>query len=384
VGRRAGLSERDLAVARHLLVHGPSSRGDLGELLQLSYASMSRTARSLVDDGIVSEQVEEEPGVGRPRRILSAVPSARHVVGCKLTGTTAYGVVCDMSGAVCAKSRAALPPPADGAVPLDGVVRAVAGLVRRLGRDVPSLDGLGVSVGGIVRERSFVQEGTFLGWHDVDLATPLTARSGLPVIVSNDVAALAREQLWFGAGRTHSTFAVVTVGAGIGYGLVREGVVVDELVDNGHLLLHAPLDPRGPRCPAGHRGCVSAYLDRSSLAARTGHVPGHPMDLRALGKARDDGNKTAARLLDEAARALGHLVATAAGSLQTTRVVLAGEDVSLLAESAALQKVVADRLRPGQGESMHCDLDLSTEPLTFTDWARGAAVTGIQHALGAR
>ena len=69
--------------------------------------------------------------------------------------------------------------------------------------------------------------------------------------MSNDVTALAREQLWFGAGRTHSTFGLVTVGAGLGFGVVREGVVVEELIDNGHPLAHAPIDSTGPRCGIG-------------------------------------------------------------------------------------------------------------------------------------
>ena len=88
------------------------------------------------------------------------------------------------------------------------------------------------------------------------------------MVVSNDVTALAREQLWFGAGRTHSTFGVITVGAGLGIGVVREGHVVERLIDNGHLLTHSPVDGAGPPCSLGHRGCVSAYLSRDDIAAR--------------------------------------------------------------------------------------------------------------------
>jgi hypothetical protein len=84
-----------------------------------------------------------------------------------------------------------------------------------------------------------------------------------------------------------------------------------------------------------------------------------------------------------AARALGHLVATFAGALQTTCIVLAGEDVAALADSAPMNDVIADRLRPGLDETQRCTLDIITTPLTFNDWARGAAVVGIQNVLGA-
>jgi predicted NBD/HSP70 family sugar kinase len=367
---RPGLSAAELAVTRHLLVHGPATRQDLGDRLNLSYASTSRLARALVDGGMASEALVGEPAVGRPRQVLAAVPDARHVVGCKLTADTAYGVVCDMLGNVRATAKAALPgPDARGAVAVAGTVRVIAQVVNRLARRVPTMDGIGVALGGIVARRAVVREGTFLGWRDVDLATPLAERTGLPVIVTNDVTALAREQLWFGAGRTHSTFGVVTVGAGLGFGVVREGVAVEELIDNGHLLAHAPVDPRGPRCRIGHPGCVAAYLNREDVEDRAGH----PVTFSTT--ARGD-------LVTDAARALGHLVATFAGALQTPCVVLAGEDVAALAGSPAMREVVADRLRPGPHEVQRCALDIVTTPLTFTDWARGAAVAGIQNVLG--
>jgi predicted NBD/HSP70 family sugar kinase len=354
------LSPGELAVTRHLVVHGPATRGVLGDRLNLSYASMSRAARALIEGGMASEVLDSDPAVGRPRQILAAIPGARHVVGCKLTADTAYGVVCDMFGNVISTSQAALPgPDQNGVVPLAATAKLVSQLAAKLARRVPSLNGIGVALGGIVTDRSIVREGTFLGWRDVDLAGPIRERSGLPVTVTNDVTALAREQLWFGAGRSHSTFGVITVGAGLGFGVVREGVVVEELIDNGHLLAHAPIDSRGPRCEIGHAGCAMAFLNRADTASP------------------DDS------WLDGAARALGHLVATFAGALQTTCVVLAGEDVGVVADRPAMNEVIADRLRPGPDEAQRCTLDIITTPLTFTDWARGAAVAGIQNVLGA-
>jgi predicted NBD/HSP70 family sugar kinase len=379
-----GLTAAELAVTRQLLTHGPATRGDLGDRLNLSYASMSRLARALIGGGIASEDLESAAAIGRPRQILAAVPSARHVVGVKLTGDTAYGVVCDMFGDVKATTKAALPEPAeDGTVPVAAAVKVVTQLANRLARKVPTLDGIGVAVGGVVADRSVVREGTFLGWRDVDLAGPLEERTGLPVIVTNDVTALAREQLWFGAGRTHSTFGVITVGAGLGVGVVREGVVVEQLIDNGHLLAHAPIDSSGPRCGLGHSGCAASYLNREDIERHASAAAGRPVTFDDLVRAQAVGDEAATRWLDDAARALGHVVASFAGALQTTCIVLAGEDVAVFAESAALHETIADRLRPGPLETQRCTLDIITTPLTFTDWARGAAVAGIQNVLGA-
>ncbi|MFG1812916.1 ROK family protein [Kribbella sp. NPDC049174] len=379
-----GLTAGELAVTRQLLIHGPATRGDLGDRLNISYASMSRLARALILGGMASEDLEPAAAIGRPRQILTAVPSARHVVGVKLTGDTAYGVVCDMFGEVRATARAALPRPGEGgAVPVAPTVKVIAQLTNRLAPKVPSVDGIGVAVGGVVADRSIVREGTFLGWRDVDLAGPLRDRTGLPVIVTNDVTALAREQLWFGAGRTHSTFGIITVGAGLGVGVVREGIALEELIDNGHLLAHAPVDSSGPRCSLGHQGCVAAYLNREDLERHASAAANCPVTFDDLVRARAAGDQDATRRLDGAARALGHVVASFAGALQTTCIVLGGEDVAAFTDSPALQEAIDDRLRPGPLETQRCTLDLLTTPLTFTDWARGGAVAGIQHVLGA-
>lgn len=376
---RAPLDARSLAVTQRLLVHGPASRGALGRELSLSDASMSRVARSLVRDGLVSENLDEVAGVGRPRQILSPVPDARHVVGVKLTADTAYGVACNMLGDVLGSATATLPDPTGGVVPVDATVTVVTRLVRRLERRLPGLDGVGVSIGGVVGGRTVVREGTFLGWRDVDLGRLLRGALGVDVVLTNDVTALAREQLWFGAGRTHSTFGVMTVGAGLGFAVVREGVVLEQLMDNGHLLAHAPIDGSGPSCSHGHRGCVSAYLNRHDLERRT-RAQALP---HTFGEAATDPRPASRRMVEEAAQALGHVVATFAGALQTDRIVLAGEDVEPLFSSPVLATTLDERLRPGPAEVQRCELDVSTEPLTFIDWARGAAVTSVQRALGA-
>jgi predicted NBD/HSP70 family sugar kinase len=342
---------------------------------------MSRLAQSLVRDGLVSEALDQQAGVGRPRQILSANPNARHVVGVKLTRDTAYAVATDLFGAVLGTGRAALPAPdASGLVPVAATVRVVARLVQRLAARLPSLDGVGVSVGGVTVDRRVVQEGSFLGWRDVDLASPLSDATRASVVVTNDVTALAREQLWFGAGRTHSTFGLITVGAGLGFALVREGHVVEQLMDNGHLMAHSPIETTGPRCELGHLGCAAAYLSRASIETRMSLERGRPVSFDELVR---EPTFATSRWHTDAARALGHLVANFAGGLQTPRIVLAGEDVDHLFASPVMLETIAERLRPGPLEAQRCELDVTTAPLTFTDWARGAAVVSLQHSLGA-
>ncbi|MFD0523447.1 ROK family protein [Paractinoplanes durhamensis] len=144
-----------------------------------------------------------------------------------------------------------------------------------------------------------------------------------------------------------------------------------------------PLDLQGPRCDLGHHGCAAAYLNREDLERRASAAAGRPVTFDDLLRARSAADATATRLLDDASRALGHLAATFAGALQTTCIVLAGEDVAALTGSPVMNAVIEDRLRPGPGEAQRCTLDIVTTELAFKDWAQGAAVVGIQAILGA-
>lgn len=337
---------------------------------------MSRGARALVEAGLVGEVDEASTG-GRPRRMLSPVAAARHVVGVKLTDHEAHAVGIDMLGAVVATAVSLLPSPRDGVVPVAGCVEVIADLVERVAVDLPACHGVGLSVGGVVGDARTVLEGTFLGWRDVDLGGLLGGRLGLPVTVSNDVVALAREQLWFGVGREHRTFGLVTVGAGQGLAVVREGRVPEALIDNGHLLAHAPVDGEGPLCGLGHRGCASSYLDRAAVRARLG--AGHEgWTLSTSGELGPAG----IGLVDDAARALAHVVANLAGGLQVEQVVLAGEDAEAVVVSPEFSATLDDRLRLGPHETQQCALVISTRSSSFEDWARGAAVTAVQAILG--
>ena len=201
------------------------------------------------------------------------------------------------------------------------------------------------------------------------------------VVVTNDVTALAREQLWFGAGRTHTTFGVITVGAGLGFAVVREGQVLEQLIDNGHLLAHSPVDASGPRCGLGHRGCVSAYLNRPDFERRLSHGSGTPRARSARRSAtrvwpRARWSRTPPGRWDTSSP-------PSPAPCRPTGSCWPARTSSRCSPRRSWPATIAERLRPGPEETQRCALDVSTAPLTFTDWARGAAVISVQHVLGA-
>ncbi|WP_341358332.1 ROK family transcriptional regulator [Georgenia sp. M64] len=368
------------AVALEVLVNGPLSRTALASRLGLSQASLTRLTKPLLESGLLveAEPSASEARLGRPTQPLDVIPEASHFAGVKLTEETAFGVVTTLRAGVVAERTMPLP----GHDPA-GVVAAVAELVAALGAEAADrggLQGVGVSLGGNTREATVVTRAPFLGWRDVPLAELVASATGLPTVIENDVTALTEAEHWFGAGREHATFGLLTIGAGVGFGLVADRRLVTSPEAGLGLVGHHPLDPGGPRCLVGHRGCASAMLTvggiSGAVSAAVGRWVGYDeaLDLAAAGDA------VARAVVDDSGRALGIMVAAAANFTTAPAVVIGGEGVRLADVAAA---AFAQGLASGRDPDAS-EVEVIVRPGDFHQWARGAAVVAIQAFVSGR
>ncbi|WP_322411262.1 ROK family transcriptional regulator [Microbacterium invictum] len=367
------LTDSESALARAVLVHGPISRTALAERLALSPASLTRLAKPFVDRGVFVERPHILDGlVGRPVTPLDVASEWGRFAGVKLTGDRAYAVLTDARADVLSQADRALDATdPEGVVAL--IVELVRGLVAEATGDAP-LRAAGVSVGGTVRAGR-VEFAPFLAWTDVDLANLVSARLGVPVTVENDVVALTEAEHWFGKGRGIPGFSLITVGAGIGHGLVVDDRVV-RTTAGVDLVGHVPVSAAGPICPLGHRGCAQMLTTASVLAAFTRSL-GRPVAAReALVLARA-GDETVVPIVSALAEALGNLLALVAGLTQQSVVVLAGEGIDLAAAAEERVRAAITAARDPRADPVTLHVDDGG----FTAWARGAAAVAIQAAV---
>ncbi|MBO1330150.1 ROK family transcriptional regulator [Streptomyces sp. VRA16 Mangrove soil] len=366
-------SAQDVALA--VLLDGPLPRSELARRLRLSAGSLTRLTKPLVADGLLVEMpVEHDPVTGRPNRPLDIRPAAHHFLGVKLTADTAHGVLTSLRAEVLARGRRALPDRDPRTV-----VAVVAELARELGAGRAGPTAAGVSLGGQVVDHSTVVGARFLGWRDVALGAACEAALGCPVVVDNDLLSLTRAEQWFGAGKGYDDFALLTVGEGIGYGLVVSGRIRSGPDASVGVLGHHPLDPLGPLCPEGHQGCAEAMLTIPAIRHRVSLGLGRDVGYDTCLDLAASGDPVAARAVGDAAAALGRLTAAVGNITMTDRVVLSGDGIRL----ADVGRTAFDTaLR--EGRSPHASpLDVVVQRTDFTDWARGAAATAIQtYVLG--
>ncbi len=359
------------AVAVEVLVHGARSRAQLAKRMGLSPATLTRLVKPLLAAGVLVEaDAVRSPGRGRSALPLDVRPDIHRFVGVTLTAESVHAVVTDLRARVLDSDVVALSLP-----DVPAVVNSAVGLVRRLadrcGRPV---DALGVTVGGQVAGGETVAESPLPHWRDVPLRRLLADALGCPVHLANDVVGLAKAEQWFGVGRSCSDFALVTLGAAVGYGLILGDRLVPTLV---RPVSHLLIDPHGPLCPLGHRGCLTAYATSGSMSAAVTQGHGRPVSCDEVLTLAEDGDPLARRVVDEAAHALGRAAAAITCLTGVDRIVLSGESVRLAEIGAeALDAGFVEYAPPGTGHP-----DPVVRPIDSGDWARGAAVVAIQEAF---
>jgi glucokinase len=262
------------------------------------------------------------------------------VLGVDVGGTTtAAGAVRD-DGEVVFELRAPTHgngPPSAGRT-LEAVIAAACARATRQGVHVTAV-GIGVPgivdpITGVIHEAHHVPD-----LEGVALAAELGTRCGLPVVVDNDVNALAMGEWYFGAGRGARSLVVLAAGTGLGAGVVIDGRLVHGAAGFGGEFGHTPVKFDGPPCWCGGRGCLAVFASGRGIAeaarALVADQPSAPL-LRAAGGVPLDidaalvfrcaagGDPIAAGVIDTACRALGAMIAVIVNGLNPEVIVITG------------------------------------------------------------
>ena len=225
---------------------------------------------------------------------------------------------------------------------LGRLIEAGLALRRRRESEGASFRGIGFGFGGAV-DRSTRRPWPCLhepGWEAIDLPAELQRTFDLPAAIENDAKLAALGEAIFGAGRGAETLLYLTLGTGVGGGLVRRGRIV-ELNDAGEIEIgHVVVEPSGPPCPCGGRGCLEAICSGPGLSRMALEMANREPALWARSPlfqpsreappaercfaAWRAGDAFAAAVIERAAEGLATAVAAAASLLAPNRVVIGG------------------------------------------------------------
>lgn len=316
------------------------SRVELAASTGLSAQTVSNICARLLEAGIIEDagRAAAAAGPGKPRTTLRLVGTSRYAVGVHLDPTVLTIVLLGIDGTVVASHARPTPSANDPARTVRLITTEIDHLLDASGIDRTLVVGVGIAAPGpIDSERGVVVDPPNLGgWHRVPLRDAIAQRTGFAVVLDKDVTAAAVAERWIAPLHSSTSFAFLYLGTGLGVGLVLGEEVVRGGSGNAGEIGHIPVDPQGPPCACGSRGCVAVSCTPAALveeaealgviaATRVGNDP-RSID-RALSELVDlaaDGHLGARALLERAAERIARALAVVCNLLDVDRVIIGG------------------------------------------------------------
>lgn len=374
MGRERIRSLNQSAVINAIHRNGRISRTDLAAELNLSPAAITSITAPFVEAGLVVEaEVGVSASVGRKPILLGINYDYAHTLGMKVMNHAVVASLTNLNAEVKLVHSVTLPDTRVETV-VGAIRSASTALKESAGLPAETIAGLGVSLPGVVDfDAGAVRHSELLGWDRVQLAELLQSELDMPTLVENDVNALAAAHAWFGHGREHGSFLVVTLGRGVGLGIVIGGHLYRGPRGGAGELGHTRATPIRPRLMSSETTSLEALLGDGGLIGQARSlVPGFthglgPDDLTTLAS---EGDRAARDLLSDAGACLGVALADLVNLFAPTLIILGGEGMRnaafLLPE---VRQALVNYVFGGLGD----ELELVTDTWGDDAWARGAA-----------
>jgi predicted NBD/HSP70 family sugar kinase len=307
-----------------------ASRADIARLTGLSRTTVSSLVTELQDSGLVTEaEVEVAGGAatpGRPGVLLALEPAAGTAVGVDFGHSHLRVAIADLSSRVLAERLRAHDVDRDAGAGLDAAAELIDEVLEESGisRDRVLAVGMGLP-GPVDRHTGTVGSSVILpGWAGLRPASELEQRIGLPIKVDNDANLGALGELSSGAAVGAQDLVYVKIASGIGSALVLGGRVHHGASGIAGELGHVIVDPQGHVCRCGNRGCLETLAAGPALLDLLRHSHGD-LDTAGLLDLVADGDVGSRRVITDAGRSVGRVLADVVNLVNPELIVIGGE-----------------------------------------------------------
>ncbi len=234
---------------------------------------------------------------------LRSVGQASLLLGVDLGGSHVSAALVDQAGKILQRRKA--PTPVESGP--DGIMPAIIELLREViavtGVTKREIVGIGVGIPGLIDSSlglSIFSPNLF--WHNVQVVRPIEREFNLPTFMDNDVRCATLGEAWYGAGRGASSLICLTIGTGIGSGIMIDGQLIRGATESAGEIGHVTIEKDGPLCNCGNHGCLEALASGPAIARRAQEAVKKGVDTVMLAMVGGHAEKIDAGVVAQAAR----------------------------------------------------------------------------------
>ncbi|MFC4303096.1 ROK family protein [Cohnella boryungensis] len=302
-GDQALIKRINTAIVLDAILRGaPLSRAQISEQSGLNKATVSSLVQGLIDGSLVRETGTGQSSGGRKPVMLDFVAEAGYAIGVDLGVNYIRGVLTDLRGKVVAERTSSLrhSEPGEAVEQLGACIEA---LMAQAPQSAYGIVGIGVGVPGLVDESGTLLLAPNLSWRDVPLQRLLSERFELPVTIDNEANVGAIGEQKYGAGRSIHNLVYVSVGIGIGTGLILHKTLYKGASGFSGEMGHLSVEAHGRSCACGNRGCWELYASEQALLEQA--APLGFEDLEGLLASAEAGQPDVLKLFESIGEYLG-------------------------------------------------------------------------------
>ncbi len=372
----------------------PISRAAVADVTGLSRATVTAITAVLLDQGWIREVGTGESLRGRRPVLLQLERGARFCLGVKIAPDTVSAAVGDLRADLSVPVTRAVQA-LDSAEVLAAVQECCARALEAAGVDRAQVIGVGAVLPGVVDPQAGIAVAApSISWSNVPLRWLMQEKLQLPVFLENDANAFALAECHYGAGRGRRHVLGVTLGVGIGAGIVLDGRIYRGAHSGAGELGHMNVLPGGPQCSCGRRGCLEAVAADAAIAGsareevRRGGMRrvleiagGEPTGINreAVVDAARAGDGEAVAVLRQSGEHIGRALANVVNLLNPATIVIGGELVQQAGE--LILGPVREAVYRGSFAVLGNDLEVAPTALGEQSWLKGAVSIVLQEVF---
>jgi predicted NBD/HSP70 family sugar kinase len=288
-------------------------------------------------------------------------------------------VVCDLEAQIVASREFPVSLVGDSGEAMHAIVSEVRQILREARVPRSKVLGVGIGLSGVIDSTAGVCVSShLLQWHNVELESTLRRLLRLPVWIDNDVNTLAVAEKWSGDARGARHFVTLSIGRGIGLGIVIDRSLYRGAYGSSGEFGHIIVEPAGPTCECGRSGCLEAMVGEDSMRRQVGERLGHEVSRDELISLVKSGDLVACDVVASAGRTLGLSVANVLTLLNPELLIICGEGTEL---GPTFLDPIIRSVREETFASLGLKVEVKIQSWGDEAWAVGAATLVLRESF---